>query len=70
LQHAITRNKLDYMKTDWALMEDLWEWMFEEDLGVEAVRTDDDDGLFCDAISYQTRSFCQDMLGTNIRRKG
>jgi hypothetical protein len=52
LQHAITRNKLDYMKTDWALMEDLWEWMFEEDLGMEAVRTDDDDGLFCDAISY------------------
>ena len=40
------------MKTDWALMEDLWEWMFEEDLGVEAVRTDDDDSLFCDAISY------------------
>eukprot|EP01044_Picomonas_judraskeda_P002578 COSAG03_NODE_189_length_10920_cov_16.612328_1_plen_253_part_00 len=35
-QHAITRNKLDYMKTDWALMEDLWEWMFEEDLGVAA----------------------------------
>lgn len=35
-QHAITRNKMDYMKTDWALMEDLWEWMFEDGLGIEA----------------------------------
>ena len=35
-RHAITRNKLDYMKTDWALMEDLWEWMFEDDLEIDA----------------------------------
>ena len=34
LQHAITRNKLDYMKTDWELMENLWEWMFDTDLEV------------------------------------
>ena len=54
MQHAITRNKLDYMKTDWALMEDLWEWMFEEDLGVEAVRTDDDDGPFF-AMPFHTK---------------
>ena len=35
-RHAITRNKLDYMKTDWALMEDLWDWMFEDDLEIDA----------------------------------
>lgn len=34
--HAITRNKLDLMRVDWELMENLWEWMFEEDLKVES----------------------------------